>query len=98
MPFTILDPTESPAPEQDEVGPAGLRKLETLRGARVGLLANGKTNAEALLEAVGALLEREHGARVVARENKRIASRPVPAAVLDRFGGAVDLVVTAVGD
>jgi hypothetical protein len=32
-----------------------------LRGKRLGLLANGKTNAVALLEMVGALLVERHG-------------------------------------
>lgn len=96
MPFLILDPTEQPARDATTTT-TDFKRLADLRGARVGLLANGKTNAGALLDAVGALLEREFGARVVARENKGNASRPAPAAVLDRLD-RLDLVLTAIGD
>jgi hypothetical protein len=99
MSFLVLDPTEQPAPPAPQIDATTKRvRLDSLRGVRVGLLANGKTNAGTLLDAVGELLEHEYGARVVVREDKGNASRPAPPAVLDRFDGQVDLVITAIGD
>ncbi len=98
MSFIVLDPTEQPAPASSEQKTPVVERLTSLQGKRVGLLANGKTNADALLDAVGRLLERDYGAVVCLRENKREASRPAKTAILDRFDGKVDVVLTAVGD
>jgi hypothetical protein len=69
-----------------------------LAGKRLGLLANGKTNAGALLEVVGALLVERHGLRPPLLVDKRDASRPASDAVLDALLPQCDVVVTAIGD
>jgi hypothetical protein len=64
----------------------------------VGLLANGKSNSEEFLTALGALLrEREGVVRVVAAR-KPSASRVAPPETLERLAAECDVVVTAVGD
>jgi hypothetical protein len=57
MPHTVaLNPT-SPPPPPEALG----RRLDTLRGARVGFFSNNKPNAAALLERTARALEARFG-------------------------------------
>ena len=90
----ILDPTVEPVEAHGVMAP----RPADLSGLRVGLLANGKRNADKLLDAVATLLaERYRLAEVVAR-NKGDASRPAPRAIVEELLGRCDVVVTATGD
>ena len=94
MSFTILDPTESGERREARVS----ARPADLRGLRVGLLANGKPGATALLEEVAELLRDRHGMTVVRRVDKRDASRPARPAVLHDLVEGCDAVLTAIGD
>ena len=94
MSFTILDPTEAGERREARVS---ARPAE-LRGLRLGLLANGKPGATALLEEVAALLRDRHGTTVVRLVDKRDASRPARPAVLQELVEGCDAVLTAIGD
>ncbi len=69
-----------------------------LEGKRLGLLANGKTNALALLEMVGELLTERYGLSEPVLVDKRNASAPASDAVLNRLLPECDVVITAIGD
>src|SRR5690606_21154788 len=92
----FVDPTAGPATRVRDTVLAG-RKPD-LRGSRVGLLANVKRNAEQLLDEVGALLQREHGAAEVVRRKKLSITDPVPPEILSDLVAACDVVVVGVGD
>jgi hypothetical protein len=94
MTVEILDPTGDDVRMQTRLAP----RDGTLRGKRVGLLANGKTNADRLLEVVGALLVERHGLAAPLLIDKRNATAPASDAVLERLLPQCDVVVTAIGD
>jgi hypothetical protein len=90
----VLDPTVESIPQSAVIA----KRNKTLDGATVGLLANGKRNADELLEAVQQVLaDRYEFGDVVAR-NKGNASRPCPEDIIDDMAGQCDIVITASGD
>ena len=71
---------------------------EGLRGARVGLLENGKQNARRFLEDVAGILRERYGAgeaRVMRKEN---FAQPAPTELIDALSEESDLVVIGIGD
>ena len=73
-------------------------RLETLEGKRIGLLSNGKANAEALIRATAAHFEEKHGCTVVGFIDKLNASRPAADEHLETLSNDADFLITAVGD
>jgi hypothetical protein len=94
MPLEILDPTGVDQPVETRLA----RRDGCLAGRRLGLLANGKTNASALLELVGELLTQRYGLSAPVLVDKRNASAPAADTVLDGLLHQCDVVVTAIGD
>jgi hypothetical protein len=66
--------------------------------ATLGLLANGKANSEAVLEAMAAAIGQRHRIANVVRATKPHPSLPVSDAVLAMFASQVHVVLTAIGD
>ena len=92
--LTLLDPRAEPRPQAAARAP---RPLD-LRGKRVGLLANGKPNAEEFLAEIGTLLRERHGVGELITARKPNASRIAPTETLERLAAQCDVVVTATGD
>jgi hypothetical protein len=90
----ILDPTVEAIPDSTVLAP----RPGDLNGKVVGLLSNGKRNADKLLDAVQSLLEDTYEFSGTVRLNKRDASRPAPQAIVDELLEKCDLVITATGD
>ncbi len=94
----ILDPTLSPSAAPPPATVPRAPRPAALRGATIGLLANGKSNGMALLDRVAERLIERHGVADVMRVAKTNASAPVnedDAALLAKHCTAV---VTAIGD
>jgi hypothetical protein len=72
-------------------------RRSTLAGRSVGVLSNGKPNADAFLEAVGTLLRAGAGVRDVGYHRKPSWSRRAPDDVIRQLA-QYDAVITAVGD
>jgi hypothetical protein len=92
----ILDPTLGAA-AMPAARPRAPRPV-TLRGATIGLLANGKSNGMVLLDRIAERLRERHAIADVLRVSKTNASAPVSeedAALLAKHCGAV---ITAIGD
>jgi hypothetical protein len=70
--ITIVDPAGAPVRISDSLAP----RPTSLRGKRVGLLANGKPNSVELLDYVGSWLREVHGAQL-RRVKKETAGKPV---------------------
>jgi hypothetical protein len=70
----------------------------SLDGLTLGLLANGKTNGDALLDAVAVLLAERHRIAGVVRAAKPHPSLPMSDEVLTMFAEHAHAVLTAVGD
>ena len=94
MAFTMMDPSGSAKAAQHSVA----KRVNDVRGLRIGLLENGKTNAEKFLTMVGEILVSRYGAKSFAMYSKEALSKPAPRAVLDALVGDSDVAVTGIGD
>jgi hypothetical protein len=94
MSILMLDPTGAPDQMQTHLAP----RDGALAGKRLGLLANGKHNADGLLELVGGMLVDRYGMRAPVLINKGDATRPARDEILAELLPQCDLVVTAIGD
>jgi hypothetical protein len=72
--------------------------LGSLEGLRIGLLENGKLNADEMLREVAALFVERHGCAIRTVASKKNASAPAPAATLTKVAQEVDFLVTGLGD
>lgn len=93
-PIRIFDPTVPP--DRAEAGLAP--RLSALDGTVLGLLANGKVNADRLLDLVRKQLEARYRVREVVTRAKPNASRVAEPEVLRDLAARCDAVVTAIGD
>ena len=91
--FQLFPPIDPRMSEERAMAP----RLSDLRGKRVGLLDNRKSNANVLLSEMGRLLAAEHGAAEAVMLEKPIFSRPSPDELLTQLED-FDLVLTAIGD
>ena len=73
-------------------------RLSTLRGKRVGLLDNSKSNAGKMLETVAALLNAQYDFADIVCHRKPSASKPASPEAIDELASACDLVIVGVGD
>ena len=72
--------------------------LAQLDGARIGILENGKLNAEEMLREVAHLFTDHHGCTVRMLRSKANASAPAPANTLVVIAQDVDFLITGLGD
>lgn len=92
--LAVLDPTVLPLPVHASMA----RRPRTLDGMTIGLLANGKRNADKLLDKVGALLAEHYQIKGFVARNKGNASRPCPPNLLQELLAQCDAVLTGTGD
>lgn len=90
----LYDPTSS-TPARKSHRAAALAALE---GKTIGILENGKLNAEQMLREIAVLFEERHGCTVRAVYSKSNASAPAPAATLAKAAQEVDFLITGLGD
>ena len=93
----ILDPTLSVTAAPTAIRPLAARPV-ALRGATVGLLANGKSNGMVLLDHLATRLRERHGIAAFVRVAKTNASAPVTEADADALAAGCAAVLTAIGD
>jgi hypothetical protein len=72
--------------------------LASLEGTRIGILENGKLNAEAMLREFANLFVERHGCTVRTVASKTNASAPAPANTLVKVAQDVDFLITGLGD
>ena len=90
----LYAPTSTTATRKRTRAPA----LAKLDGARIGILENGKLNAEEMLNDVAALFVKRHGCTVVKLASKKNASAPAPSSTLTTVAQEVDFLITSLGD
>jgi hypothetical protein len=100
MPNAILDPTGGRARAQAPVADGGslAPRRSELAGAKVGLLANTKQNADIFLEEIGRLLVGRHGAAGVLARTKLAFAQPAPEELVKELTTECDVVITGIGD
>lgn len=90
----IVDPTV-PSPTHNHVrAPA----LSDLHGLKIGLLSNGKSNADALIQKTANLLIAKYGGSSMDIKYKRHPSQPAQAELLTQLNHEADYIITAAGD
>jgi hypothetical protein len=72
--------------------------LATIEGMRIGVLENGKLNAEEMLNEVAALFVERYGCTVRTLASKKNASAPAQANTLVQVAQEVDFLLTGLGD
>jgi hypothetical protein len=72
--------------------------LASLEGLRIGLLENGKLNADEMLREVAALFVDRHGCTIRTVASKKNASAPAPGTTLVQVAQEVDFLITGLGD
>ena len=90
----LYDPTSS-TPKRKSVRAPSLRNLE---GLRIGILENGKLNAEEMLKEVAALFVQRDGCTICTLAHKINASAPAPSSMLTKVAQEVDFLITGLGD
>lgn len=91
---TLVDPTTKPIP----MSFSGARRLEDLRGKRLGLIDDSKPNGKELLEELTDLLKDRFGVSDVVYHRKPSASKPADPEMVARMGREVDYAIVAIGD
>jgi hypothetical protein len=91
----ILDPTLRTA---SPIAASRAPRPHHLRGATVGLLANGKSNGMAILDRIAEVLRERHGIGEVVRVAKTNASAPVSEEDAEVLAKRCTAVITAIGD
>jgi hypothetical protein len=72
--------------------------LGSIDGLRIGVLENGKLNAEEMLNEVATLFVQRNGCTVRTLAHKSNASAPAPANTLVKVAQEVDFLITGLGD
>lgn len=90
----LVDPTVHSPDLNNERAPA----LADLNDRTIGLLSNGKLNADLLLEETAAELVRRFGGTVLSMAHKRNPSAPAPGDLLTGLSPECDYLLTAAGD
>ena len=90
----LYAPTSTAAKRQMHRAPA----LKSIDGLRIGILENGKLNAEEMLNEVAALFVQHHGCTVRTLASKKNASAPAPSNTLVQVAQEVDFLITGLGD
>ena len=90
----VLDPTVEALPDSIGLAP----RLETLAGARIGLLSNSKNGVSRFFDQLETMLRERYPGVEFVRDAKPNASRGAPGETLDRLTSECAAVITAVGD
>ena len=92
--LVVLDPTVEATPDTIGLAP----RLETLAGARIGLLSNSKNGVSRFFDQLEGLLRARYPGIELVRAAKPNASRGAPGETLDQLTSECAAVITAVGD
>jgi len=90
----LMDPTVPNARPNNRRADA----LQSLEGLTIGLLSNGKLNADRLLSYTAEYLRSRYGGTVLPIARKNNASAPAPAELLTQLSPECDYLITAAGD
>lgn len=94
MSFELLDPFEGMQASEFATAP----RLADLRGARLGMLDNSKTNAAKFLQMVADLLVEQFGIGEVKMFRKEALSKPAPDEILAAVAEYSQFAITGIGD
>ncbi len=90
----LIDPTVKSAAHNCVHAP----RLDSVDGKTIGLLTNGKVNADVLLRETAELFCTRHQCRVLDMSSKQNASAPAPGGIIKDLALECDFLITAMGD
>ncbi|MEM7000772.1 MAG: hypothetical protein AAF529_08295 [Pseudomonadota bacterium] len=90
----LIDPTVPGKHSNNRRAPP----LQRLDGLTIGLLSNGKLNADNLLNATANQLQQKYGGKILPIVYKANPSAPAPAETLSGLSVEADYLITATGD
>ncbi len=93
MSIEFLDPTHESEAAHFALAP----RLDSLRGATVGVVSNGKQGTHAFFDALERTLVEDHGVAEVVRLRKANYSAPAEARIMDQ-APRWDALVAGIGD
>ena len=97
MTLEVLDPTHDDGRSADD--PVALaERLDSLAGATIGIVSNGKQGTRRFFDALAKELTETYGAAEVVRVTKSNYSAPADAEILDRAKEEWQALVAGVGD
>jgi len=91
----LIDPIGKSAEAPSKLS---LRKFSGLDGKTIGLLDNGKPNADRVLDAIAELLQERYQVKEVVRRHKGNVSLPAPATIMEDLIEKSDVIIAGVGD
>lgn len=94
MTMTLISPRGSRNRQPRAMAP----RLASLNGLRVGLLSNGKLNADLLLQETARCFVEQHRCTVVPLMSKPFASKPADPELLQELAVQADFMLTGNGD
>ena len=94
MTVTLVDPTLRGATADAALAP----RLDSLEGAVIGLVSNGKTHAPGILQRVAQNLIESHGARDAVLMLKLTANLPAASEEVESLAAGVTAIIAAIGD
>jgi predicted GTPase len=92
--YELVDPTTQPLVASFSVAP----RLLDIRGKRIGLIDDSKTNAKELLEDLASILEDRYETTVALYHRKPSASKPADPQIVEQLAKECDGAIVAVGD
>ena len=93
-PMVLVDPTVTTVGASAAMAP----RPESLDGLVIGLLNNGKRNADLVLDATHRMLRERYKLAGVVQHAKGSASQPFARDIIDDVAKRCQVVITAVGD
>ncbi|SDI28740.1 hypothetical protein SAMN05216352_106140 [Alteribacillus bidgolensis] len=94
MSITVYNPTKSPVPEQAQTAPRPL----SLENKTLGLIDNGKRNADTVLQYIGRHLKERFQLKEIITVKKSSFSHAIPDREADQLKKQCDLVISGIGD
>ena len=92
--YELVDPTTQPLVASFSVAP----RLLDIRGKRIGLIDDSKTNAKELLDDLASILEDRFETSIVMYHRKPSASKPADPQIVEEMAKECDGAIVAVGD
>jgi hypothetical protein len=90
----VFDPTSGPAKGQITLAP----RLDTLDGKSLGIIWNGRSHGDKVLNAVIDLLKQKYRFETVVLRKKPFIGNVAPLEIQEEIAAVSDAVITGIGD
>ncbi len=92
--ITVLNPTAGPARSTGRLAP----RLESLDGATLGVIWNGRAYGDKILAEVLSVLKKRHRIREIVFRQKPFIGNVAPDEILTELAAKANAIITGIGD